>query len=767
MEVLPSNEKNANSTWKILIIDDDEDDFILTREMLRDARGRTFAVQWANSFERGREELAGDTYHAVLVDYDLGARSGIDLIREASARGYGAPLILFTGRGNYEADVEAMEAGATLYLTKGEVNPLLLERSIRYAIELKHKEQALKKAEERFAKAFHSSPAALAITRAADGRYIEANESLCQLTGYRREEIIGHTALELGLYADPAQRAELVRLLQEQGAVRNYEVVVRTKGGDLCTLLGSFDMVELDNEACLLATLIDITERKRVEEALRSSEDKYQAIFQAAPFSLILASLDNGVILDVNKGWEELFGITRQEAVGKTALELGTVPEPEYRARGYQELREHGRLRNFEMPYRTRAGKPFIVCQSAEIIEINSEKYLLAVTEDITARKQAEQDLAKEHARMEAVLQAMPVGVWIADQTGQLIFKNKQTDQIWGGDAPLSTSIEGYREYVAWFMDSGKPVAAEDFPVAQALRTGEQARPAELRIQRFDGSEGAVLAIGAPIKDPDGQLTGAVAVNVDITERKQAEQALRESEEKIRRSNQELEQFAFVASHDLKEPLRKITLFGDRLQSRAKETLDAESLHYLERMQNAAERMQVMINGLLELSRINRQGREFTKIHLKTLVGDVVSDLESRIQAAGGEVHTGDLPTLEADELQMRQLFQNLIGNALKFHRPGVPPIVRVSGAPGPAKKAALVEILVEDNGIGFEQKDAGRLFQPFQRLHGRNEYEGTGLGLAICQKIVERHHGTIEVQSVPEQGTMFIIRLPVKQNTE
>jgi light-regulated signal transduction histidine kinase (bacteriophytochrome) len=240
--------------------------------------------------------------------------------------------------------------------------------------------------------------------------------------------------------------------------------------------------------------------------------------------------------------------------------------------------------------------------------------------------------------------------------------------------------------------------------------------------------------------------------------------AQKESEEKLRRSNQELEQFAFVASHDLKEPLRKIILFGESLQRQAKAALDEQAVQYLERMQSAAERMQVMIDGLLELSRVNRQGGDFTSIQLKELVGEVVSDLELRIQAAGGAVRIEELPTIEADEMQIRRLFQNLIANGIKFHRPDVPPVVRVSGTSSQAAKTRLVEIRVEDNGIGFEQQDAERIFQPFQRLHGRSEYEGSGLGLAICQKIVERHHGTIEVQSVLNQGTTFVIHLPVKQ---
>jgi light-regulated signal transduction histidine kinase (bacteriophytochrome) len=251
---------------------------------------------------------------------------------------------------------------------------------------------------------------------------------------------------------------------------------------------------------------------------------------------------------------------------------------------------------------------------------------------------------------------------------------------------------------------------------------------------------------------------------IDITERKQVEAALTEYMEKLKRSNQELEQFAFIASHDLQEPLRKIILFGERLQKHPVETLDHEVVDYVQRMQNAAVRMRSMVNGLLELSRVNTRGGEFAQIRLNNIVGEVVSDLEAQIHAVNGLVIVDELPTVEADELQMHRLFQNLIGNAIKFHKPDVPPVVHVSGKIEPTQKPRMAEIQVSDNGIGFEQHYAEQIFQPFQRLHGRNEYEGTGLGLAICKKIVERHHGAIEVHSEPGKGTTFSIRLPIQQ---
>jgi len=228
-----------------------------------------------------------------------------------------------------------------------------------------------------------------------------------------------------------------------------------------------------------------------------------------------------------------------------------------------------------------------------------------------------------------------------------------------------------------------------------------------------------------------------------------------------------------VASHDLQEPLRKIQAFGDRLQSKCGEGIGERGRDYLERMQNAAQRMQRLINDLLDYSRVTSRAQPFTAVDLDAVIQEVLSDLEVRIEQTKAAVEVGDLPTLEADPRQMQQLLQNLLGNALKFHRPGVPPVVRVFSRSGggeavpPGEKTAedsYCQIIVEDNGIGFEEKYLDRIFKPFQRLHGRSEYEGTGMGLAICHKIVNRHGGHITARSTPEQGTTFIVSLPLKQ---
>lgn len=261
-------------------------------------------------------------------------------------------------------------------------------------------------------------------------------------------------------------------------------------------------------------------------------------------------------------------------------------------------------------------------------------------------------------------------------------------------------------------------------------------------------------------------------IGIALAQAQLLEQEIHQRQE-LARSNTELENFAHVASHDLQEPLRKILTFGERLQDKYGEVLTDQGCDYLERMQKAAERMQTLIHDLLTLSRITTQAQPFVAVDLAQIVQEVLSDLEVCLEQNHGHVEVGELPTLNSDPLQMRQLMQNLIGNALKFHRKGERPNVRIYSQPlhgeqpsgsGDAAKPTHCQICVEDNGIGFDIQYLDRIFQAFHRLHGRNDYEGTGMGLAICRKIAERHNGSISARSTLGQGSTFIVMLPLQQ---
>jgi PAS domain S-box-containing protein len=248
-----------------------------------------------------------------------------------------------------------------------------------------------------------------------------------------------------------------------------------------------------------------------------------------------------------------------------------------------------------------------------------------------------------------------------------------------------------------------------------------------------------------------------------------ANDELKSSALRLEQSNRELQDFASVASHDLQEPLRKVQTFGDRLKTGYREALDEQGRDYLDRMLSATKRMQSLIQDLLRFARITSQANPFLPVDLAQVAREVLSDLEVRISETNASVEVGDLPSIEADAVQMRQLLQNLIGNALKFHAKGKPPVIRLYAENRDFGRPAdgIFRLVVEDEGIGFDEKYLDRIFTVFQRLHGRTEYEGTGVGLAICRKIAQRHGGSITAKSSADHGAAFLVALPFGHTVE
>ena len=274
------------------------------------------------------------------------------------------------------------------------------------------------------------------------------------------------------------------------------------------------------------------------------------------------------------------------------------------------------------------------------------------------------------------------------------------------------------------------------------------------------------------------ERAGFLLILTDITSRKRADQEreeligqLQDVGSRLKESNRELEGFAVTASHDLKEPLRKILLFSDRLKDKYGQQVGEQGRDYLDRMQNAAIRMQSLIDGLLTLSKVTSSAQSPVPVDLAEAAKEAVSDLETRIEQAGGRVQIEDLPIIDGDALQLRLLMQNLISNAVKFRAPDRPPVVRVFSLNQHNNDSRTTVtagekvccIAVQDNGIGFDERHADRIFGIFERLQSRSEYDGTGIGLATCRKIAERHGGSITATSNPGQGSMFVVTLPVR----
>jgi PAS domain S-box-containing protein len=376
-------------------------------------------------------------------------------------------------------------------------------------------------------------------------------------------------------------------------------------------------------------------------------------------------------------------------------------------------------------------------------LELESSKSVLEL--HVQARTEALHSLQR---RYEMILNSAGEGICGLDVDGKATFVNPTVAKLTGW--PVDELV-GKTEHEI-FATNGKGV--------EGLSVDERV------LYRKDGTPFPVEFVKTPINE-NGRVVGSVVVFKDITERKQVQDSLARKAAELARSNAELEQFAFVASHDLQEPLRKIQAFGDRLKVKCEAIQGLDIEDYLDRMQSAAARMRTLINDLLAFSRVIRSSEPFVPVDLAVVTREVLGDLEVRIEKSGAKLEVGNLPTIEADPLQMRQLMLNLLSNALKFQPPGASPLIQITASTStPLSREPQCELRVQDNGIGFDEKYMDKIFAVFQRLHGRTEYEGTGVGLAVCRRIVDRHHGTITAKSQPGKGATFIVTLPVKQVT-
>ena len=383
-------------------------------------------------------------------------------------------------------------------------------------------------------------------------------------------------------------------------------------------------------------------------------------------------------------------------------------------------------------------------------------------------RNAMEEALFTERERAQVTLKSIGDAVACTDVSGNLTFLNLAAERLTGWSLmeaegrPLADVIR--------IVDATSRETVADLASIRLNgdRTGHL--PSNSILIRRDGFELPIEDSVAPIHDRDDGPAGEVIVFRDVSAARTSQQQLQAVKDELERSNLELVGFATIASHDLQEPLRKIQAFGDRLAEHSAGALDEEATDYLRRMTNAAARMQSLINDLLEYSQVVTRPEPPQPVDLGLVVAEVLSDLDERIRVTKGEIHVGPLPTILASPLQVRQLFQNLIANALKFHPPGVAPEVHIEaasrgssrGPKGRRDRATPVwEIRVRDNGIGFDDKHAEKIFTPFQRLNGRQAYEGTGMGLAICRRIAAFLGGTITATSRPGEGATFVVTLP------
>jgi two-component system, LuxR family, sensor kinase FixL len=510
-----------------------------------------------------------------------------------------------------------------------------------------------------------------------------------------------------------------------------------------------------------------VIERERAQDALRASESRRKALFDNT-FSLIGLLDADGITLDANKSSLDFAGAHPDDVIGRPFWETPwwtNSPDSAAKLRAGIQESARGRFVRFEAEHRGHDGEVITVDFSLTPVrgEDGRVEFLIPEGRDISDRKRMEEALRLSEAKFAGIMSIASDAIVMVDESQRIIFYNQGAETVFLHPAhevigePLGMLIpDRYRP--------GHDNHVRDFgeqPV-QARRMGERGQIQGLR------KNGEVFPADASISKLDiGGRRIYTAVLRDVSDRVRAEQALERQAEELARSNAELEQFAYVASHDLQEPLRKIRAFGERLEAKYMASLGEQGRDYLARMGSAAERMQMLIDDLLTFSRVTTKAQPFERVDLEQVAREVISDLEIRIEQSGGGVQLDALPTIEADPMQMRQLLQNLIGNSLKYRQEDTPPRVRISARISSDRHGThrWVELAVADNGIGFDEKYLDRVFGLFQRLHSRSHYEGTGMGLAICRKIAERHGGSVTARSRPGEGATFLVTLPFTQS--
>jgi len=729
--------------------------------VIADGQGRIVLVnaETERLFGYGREELIGQLVDVLVPERFRGKHP-------QHREGYTAhPRTRTMGEGR---DLWGLRKDRTEFPVEISLSPIetpegtLISSAIRDVTASKRAEKALRASEIKFRGILESAPDAMVIAD-GQGRIVLVNAETERLFGYGREELIGQLVDVL-----VPERFRGKHPQHREGYTAHPRRRSMGEGRDLWGLRKdttefpveiSLSPIETPEGTLISSAIRDVTASKRAEKALRTSEVKFRGILESAPDAMVIAD-GRGRIVLVNAETERLFGYGREELIGQLVDVL--VPErfrgkhPQHRE-GYT---AHPRTRTMgegrDLWGLRKDTTEFPVEISLSPIESAEGILVTTAIRDISVRRAAEKDLAEtagelgvKHRLLYAVVEGTTDPIYIRDLENRFTMANGACARI------LQRSVN---EVVGSSLrdllpnDSFDAVAKSD---QEIVRAGVPCTLEET--VEIDGVNRIFLTTKGPYHDADGKIIGTLGISREITERKKAEEHLVKMVGELKRSNEELQQFAYVASHDLQEPLRMVASFTQLLAKRYQGRLDADADEFISYAVDGSNRMRGLIQDLLVYSRVGTSAKTLQEISSEKALKDALANLRATIQESRAVITHDSLPNLTSDDTQLIQVFQNLVGNAIKYHGPEVPH-VHVS-----ATKNGIHEWIfsVRDNGLGIDPQYFERIFVIFQRLHGREEFKGTGIGLAICKKIVERLGGRIWVESQPKEGSTFHFALP------
>ena len=598
-------------------------------------------------------------------------------------------------------------------------------------------------------------------------RFTYISDRWREITGLDPAEFIGKSLVDLGADLGVKRWRHFFAALDARQAVTGLKSrTIGSDGKDCYWTINAKPWFDVDGSfKGYRGTGTDITaevrERGRAERAERLLRDAIDSI----PLGFI-AFDENDRLAVCNQRYRDLYpevadalveGARFEDVARQWSERSEDRPEDQTVEQFYRRRLAAYRKGNAEFEFTRRDGSCLLVSETK-----TDAGTAVSVHTDVSPLKRREMelkklgdDLAKKNAHFDGALNTMTQGLVTFDPAGRLIFCNRRYQEIFG--LPDELAVEGTPTEKIFDFVTETGLVDDIYGKSADARARAYADGFTTSNRRF--TDGRTFEVHCIVLE-NGDLL--VALHEVTAFEKHAEQ-LNEYAERLEFSNRELQEFAYVASHDLQEPLRKIEAFGGRLRKKFGDRLDEAGMTYLDRMEDASSRMRSLICELLNYSRITTKQKTFEATDLNVLVDGVLNDLEVGIESSGAEISYADLPTIEAEPTQLRQLFQNLISNAIKFRKPDTPPAIEISaGLEGVGDQARCV-VSVADNGIGFDQKHADQIFKIFHRLHGRSEYEGTGIGLATCRKIVDIHAGSIEARGEPGVGTTVTFKLPVK----
>jgi PAS domain S-box-containing protein len=616
--------------------------------------------------------------------------------------------------------------------------------SLRDITQRKKTEEALRESEAKFSKAFRHSPEVFVISDLKDGSILEANDSFVRLTGYTREEVIGRKTVDLGLWAVPEERAKIIRILNDEGIVSNRECRFRMKSGEMRTWLFSAEIININNNPCMLSVTTDITERKKVEEKLRFSHAAFRSIHES-----VIATDTRYIITHWNEISEKIYGIKAADAIGKPLMDIIEIEEniPGENDRRLAKLESDGYYQE-EQLHRTKHGEVWVDV-SVQAIEENGQRYgWVMLASAITQRKLAEEALKRSEEKYRELINSSIDGIVSHDAQMRIVIWNQGAERIFG-----------YTEKEMLGQPVTKIVPERDHQkTQQILRSLNKTGAAGLGSRiiegcglRKDGKEIPIELSVSSRKYEENYITTAIIR--DVTERKEAEEKMRE----IDRMKSE---FLSNVSHELRTPLQSITGFT-KLIMNGQVPDPATQQEFYQIIDREAQHLGNLINGLLDLSRLESGRFQINRkpTAIRDTMLDSIRSFHTLARDKGitlNEDIPAELPEMEIDDERMRQVFINLLSNAIKYSDSGGRVTVRAEKHPD-----ELV-FQVSDRGIGMSPETVKHLFERFYRAEDKSGRGGTGLGLYITKQIVEAHGGHIWVESLPNEGSTFSFNLPL-----